>query len=315
MVKPYSQDLRERVIGAVEDGELSRREAARRYRVSVASAVRWLQQYRQSGRVKARPMGGDRRSVLKPVRTWLLKLVVRKPDLTLIAISRQLKDEHGITADASMLCRFFKAEGFSFKKTVHASEQLRADVALARQEWRERQGVLAHGRLFFIDETGAATNMVRRYGRAPRGERVKGYAPNGHWRTTTFVAALTAQGFVAPLVIDCPMNGAIFVQYVRQFLVPELTSGDIVILDNLSSHKSAEASQLIKACGAELLFLPPYSPDLNPIEMAFAKLKGLLRIAAERTRESLWQQIGKLIDQFSHDECLNYIRHAGYDAS
>lgn len=116
MVKPYSQDLRERVIGAVEDGELSRREAARRYRVSVASAVKWLQQYRQSGRVKARPMGGDRRSVLKPVRTWLLKLVVRKPDLTLIAISRQLKDEHGITADASMLCRFFKAEGFSFKK-------------------------------------------------------------------------------------------------------------------------------------------------------------------------------------------------------
>lgn len=185
-------------------------------------------------------------------------------------------------------------------------------MVLARQEWRERQGALARGRLFFIDETGAATNMVRRYGRAPRGERVKGYAPNGHWKTTTFVAALTAQGFVAPLVIDCPMNRTIFVQYVRQFLVPELAPGDIVILDNLSSHKSAEAAQLIEARGAEILFLPPYSPDLNPIEMAFAKLKGLLRIAAERTRENLWQQIGNLIDQFSQDECLNYIRHAGY---
>lgn len=116
MVKPYSEDLRERVIAAVEEGELSRREAARRYRVSVASAVKWLQQYRQSGRIKARPMGGDRRSVLKPVRDWLLKLVVKKPDLTLMAISKQLKEEHGITADASMLCRFFKSEGFSFKK-------------------------------------------------------------------------------------------------------------------------------------------------------------------------------------------------------
>lgn len=116
MVKPYSQDLRERVIAAVEDGELSRREAARRYRVSIASAVKWLQQYRRSGRLKARPMGGDRRSVLKPVRDWLLKLTAKKPDLTLLAISKQLKDEHGIRADASMLCRFFKAEGFSFKK-------------------------------------------------------------------------------------------------------------------------------------------------------------------------------------------------------
>jgi putative transposase len=116
MVKPYSQDLRERVIAAVEDGELSRREAARRYRVSIASAVKWLQQYRRSGRLKARPMGGDRRSVLKPVRGWLLKLAAKKPDLTLLAISKQLNDEHSIRADASMLCRFFKAEGFSFKK-------------------------------------------------------------------------------------------------------------------------------------------------------------------------------------------------------
>lgn len=157
--------------------------------------------------------------------------------------------------------------------------------------------------------------MVRRYGRAPRGERVKGYAPNGHWKTTTFVAALTAEGFVAPLVIDCPMNQAIFVQYVRQFLVPELAQGDIVILDNLSSHKSAQATQLIQACGAELLFLPPYSPDLNPIEMAFAKLKTHLRTAAERTRETLWQRIGYIIDEFSPNECSNYIRHAGYASS
>jgi len=195
---------------------------------------------------------------------------------------------------------------------VHASEQLRPDVALARQGWRERQDTLGARRLFFIDETGAATNMVRRYGRAPRGERVKGYAPNGHWKTTTFVAALTAEGFVAPLVIDCPMNRAIFVQYVRQFLVPELAQGDIVILDNLSSHKSAEALALIQARGAELLFLPPYSPDLNPIEMAFAKLKAHLRARAVRSIDALWQAIGHICDLFEPAECKNYFTAAGY---
>src|SRR6266481_1093659 len=138
------------------------------------------------------------------------------------------------------------------KKTVHAAEQLRPDVALARQEWRERQQKLAMHRLIFIDETGAATNMVRRYGRSPRGERVIGYAPNGHWKTTTFVAGLTSQGLIAPLVVDAPMNRAIFTQYVRQFLAPELKPGDIVVMDNLSSHKGAEVEALISMRGARL---------------------------------------------------------------
>jgi transposase len=198
---------------------------------------------------------------------------------------------------------------------VHAAEQLRPDVVLARQNWCERQITLSAKRLIFIDETGAATDMVRRYGRSPRGQRVKGYAPCGHWKTTTFVAGLTSTGIIAPLVVDQPMNRTIFTQYVRQFLAPQLAPGDIVILDNLSSHKGAEVSALIKARGAELLFLPPYSPDLNPIENAFAKLKELLRKAAERTRENLWRRIGHLLDEFSPDECSNYIRHAGYASS
>lgn len=156
--------------------------------------------------------------------------------------------------------------------------------------------------------------MVRRYGRALRGQRVKGYAPNGHWKITTFVAALAPDGIVAPCVIDQPMNRVIFTHYVEQFLAPELRPGDIVILDNLSSHKGAEAIALIEKRGAEVAFLPAYSPDLNPIEMAFAKLKALLRKAKERTRDALWDRIGSLLDLFSPDECQNYIRHAGYDA-
>jgi len=157
--------------------------------------------------------------------------------------------------------------------------------------------------------------MVRLYGRGPRGQRVKGYAPAGHWETTTFVAGLTATGLIAPLVVDGPMNRVIFTQYVRQFLAPELQPGDIVILDNLPSHKNDDVAAAIAARGATLLFLPPYSPDLNPIEMAFAKLKTLLRTAAERSRETLWQRIGRLLDLFTPDECTNYIRHAGYAAT
>ena len=185
-------------------------------------------------------------------------------------------------------------------------------MALAREQWRAAQPDLAKRRLIFLDETGVTTNMVRRYARGPRGQRVKGYAPHGHWRVSTFIAGLAPEGIIAPFVIDQPMNGEIFTQYVRQYLVPELRPGDIVILDNLSSHKGGEATRLVEACGATMIFLPPYSPDFNPIEMAFAKLKALLRKAAERTRDALWDRIGQLLDLFPPGECQNYIRHAGY---
>lgn len=176
------------------------------------------------------------------------------------------------------------------------------------------QPLLAAKRLIFLDETGVTTNMVRRYGRAPRGTRVRGYAPAGHWKITTFLAGLARNGIVAPFVVDQPMNRTIFTQYVRQYLVPELRPGDVVILDNLSSHKGVEAAALVAACGATLLFLPPYSPDLNPIEMLFAKLKHLLRKAGERSRDGLWNRIGSLLDDVPPAECQNYFRHAGYAA-
>jgi len=175
------------------------------------------------------------------------------------------------------------------------------------------QPMIASRRLIFLDETGVTTNMVRRWGRAPKGRRVKGFAPAGHWKITTFLAGLDRNGIVAPFVVDQPMNRDIFTQYVRQYLAPEIGLGDIVICDNLSSHKGAEAARIIADKGATLLFLPPYSPDLNPIEMAFAKLKQLLRKAGERTRDGLWDRIGQLVDLFPPAECQNYFRHAGYE--
>jgi transposase len=185
-------------------------------------------------------------------------------------------------------------------------------VAAGRAVWRERQPHLNPTQLVFIDETWATTNMARRYGRSPRGERLVASVPHGHWKTSTFLAALRHDGLVAPCVIDGAINGAAFRAYVEQFLAPTLKPGDLVVLDNLSSHKVAGVREAIEACGARLLYLPPYSPDLNPIELAFAKFKQLLRKAAARTIEALWSTIADALRAFSSDECANYLAHAGY---
>ena len=167
----------------------------------------------------------------------------------------------------------------------------------------------------FIDETWASTNMARRHGRCLRGERLRASVPHGHWKTTTFVAGLRNTGMVAPMVIDGPINLDAFTAYVTQVLVPELSPGDIVIMDNLSSHKGQAIRDVIEAAGADLLFLPPYSPDFNPIEKAFSKLKAHLRKAAERTIHGLWDAIGRILDLYSPQECANYFTACGYDAT
>ena len=167
-------------------------------------------------------------------------------------------------------------------------------------------------RLVFVDETWAKTNMTRTHGYAPRGERLVGAAPRGHWHTTTFVGAITTRGFIAPLVLDGAINGEWFRAYVERVLVRELRRGDVVVMDNLGSHTAAAVRRAIEGAGCRLLFLPPYSPDLNPIENAFSKLKGLLRSAAERTVDGLWSAIGGLLDRFTKQECRNYFRYCGY---
>jgi len=167
----------------------------------------------------------------------------------------------------------------------------------------------------FIDETWASTNMARRYGRCRHGQRLRVGVPHGHWKTTTFVAGLTTRGFISPWVLDGAINRNAFEVYVEKVLVPALRPGDVVIMDNLSSHKGPRVREMIEAAGAGLLYLPPYSPDFNPIENAFAKLKALLRKAAERTVDGLWDAIGRLIDLFTPQECRNYFQAAGYDAT
>ena len=198
------------------------------------------------------------------------------------------------------------------KKSLRAAEQDRADVARAREEWRASQPDLKPENLVFIDETGAKTNMVRLYGRAPRGRRLKASAPFGHWMTTTFVGTLRCDQITAPCVFDGPMNGPCFLAYVEHFLAPTLRKGDVVVMDNLPSHKVAGVREAIERTGASLRYLPAYSPDFNPIEQAFAKLKALLRKAAARTFEALIKAIADALAEFKPQECANYITNSGY---
>jgi transposase len=183
---------------------------------------------------------------------------------------------------------------------------------LKRALWRLEQRGLDPERLVFLDETWAKTNMTRPRGRALRGERLIAKVPHGHWKTTTFLAALRTNGLSAPLVVDGAINGAVFRAYVEQQLAPTLSTGDIVIMDNLNSHKVKGVREAIEARGAHLVYLPPYSPDFNPIELVFAKFKWLLRSNAARTVEGLWALCGALLDRFTQPECANYFRHCGY---
>ena len=200
------------------------------------------------------------------------------------------------------------------KKTGHASELDRPDVHQSRQT---RAGTRAHhldpASPVFLDETWAKTHMARTHGRAPRGQRVQRNVPHGHWHTSTVIAGLELRGMIAPCVLDGPMNRNAFVTYVERVLVAELRPGDVVILDDLPSHKGSRVRDRIPAAGAQLVFLPPYSPDYNPIELAFSKLKALLRKVAERTVEGLWDAMGRILGTFSPTECRNYFKAAGYD--
>lgn len=191
----------------------------------------------------------------------------------------------------------------------------RDDVAQARRRWRlDRQPRMREERhrLYFIDETATTTKMTRLRGRALRGRRLKARAPFGHWKTQTFIAALRCDGLTAPWIVDRPMTKEIFEIYVETQLAPVLNPGDVVILDNLPGHKSEKAADILKRRGAWFLFLPPYSPDLNPIEMAFAKLKAHLRRIGARTIDDLWRAVGNICDLYTPEECSNFLCAAGY---
>ena len=266
---------------------------------------------KETGSPAPRPMGGKRPFALAGEGAWVLARLEQKPDITLNTLLAEVR-ERGVNVSYYGVWHFVTRAGFRSKKSLHASEQDRPDVARQRERWQRHQGKLDPRHLVFIDETWVKTNMTRTHGRCTTGERLVAKVPHGHWKTLTFLAALRCDGLIAPCVIDGPINGASFLAYVTQFLVPTLLPGDVVVMDNLGSHKGKAVRRAIRATGAHLLFLPPYSPDLNPIEQVFAKLKALLRKADPRSIEKTWKTIGNLLNEFTAKECSNYLVNSGY---
>ena len=313
MARPYSQDLRNRVIEANESG-LSARKAAARFDIGTSTAIKWVARRRDSGERSARRQGRPPGSKLDAHRDFLLAVIEAEPDTTIAELQRRLAEEEGVRASTGTIWTFLDRCRLTFKKkSLHAAEQDRPDVLERREDWFEGQLDLDPAKLVFVDESFASTNMARLYGRAPRGARLRAAVPHGRWKKTTLVAGLRLSGVTATQLLDGSINGKAFLEYVRQVLVTTLTPGDIVVIDNLPAHKSHRVREAIEAAGAKLLFLPPYSPDFNPIEKAFSKLKAILRKAAERTVSGLRQAILRILASFTPLECVNYFAAAGYD--
>ena len=314
MTRPLSDDLRRRVVTAVDDG-MSRREAARRFGIAPSTAIKWVWAWCLTGSCRPRPQGGDNRSHRIEARAeTVLALVEETPDMTLAEIAAHLESEHGVRVSQSTVWRFFHRRGNTFNKTAHASEQQRPDVLQRRRAWFEAQPALDPDRLVFVDETGASTKMARRCGRALRGHRCRAPVPHGHWKTTTFVGAVRLNGTTAPMVLDGAMHGAAFLAYVEKVLVPTLEPGDIVVMDNLSAHRSAAVRERHSPGRGRAPLPAALQPRSQPDQDgAFSKFKADLKRRAARTVTELWEAIGHATDIFTPDECENYFTAAGYD--
>ncbi len=309
-----SMDIRTKVIKAIAGG-MSRRQAAARFDIGPATAVRWAKRVEILGSVAPSRMGGDRRSRrIEAHAEFILAQLEEQPDLTILELREKIRERHGVGFGHATIWRFLARHKITRKKkTGHASEQEREDVAEAREAWFEGQLDLDPSKLVFLDETAVSTNMARRFGWAPRGQRCRMSVPFG-WKTKTLVAALRWDRIDAPMTIDGALDGASFLAYVEQVLAPTLSAGETVLMDNVRTHKVAGVKEAIEAKGAHLVYLPPYSPDFDPIEESFSKIKSILRRIAARTVDALEAAVGEALQSFTPQECMNYFASSGYDA-
>jgi transposase len=301
----YSQDLRQRVIDCVERKEGSLRQIAQRFVVSLSFVVRLLQLQRRTGSLDPKPPAGGRHPALGPEDLERLKELVRKqPDATL----KELRQRLGVSCSLTAIWRALEKLRLSRKKKVlHADQQDSPEVQQKRQEFCEALGGLDPQRLIFIDESGANTAMTRTHGRAPVGERVYGTSP-GHWETITLTCGLRLSGVTAAMVFSGATDTATFENYVEKVLVPELQPDDVVIWDNLKPHQSEEAVAAVEAAGARVVPLPPWSPDLAPIEEMFSKVKEALRSAGERTKEAVYEAIATALHDVTPEDIAGWFQ-------
>jgi transposase len=311
-MRPYSTDLRERVAAAVDHGEGSQREIARRFRVSLSFVIRLLQRRRDAGTVEPKPHGGGPPPVLGPDdHRRLAALIGEQPDAT----PEQLKQRGGFACSLKTLWLALRRRGLTLKKkSLHADEQDRPDVRTKRRSFRRKVKRIEPERLVFVDESGVTTAMTPAYAWAPRGERAVDSAP-GSWESVTVIAALGLDGVRAPLAFPGSTDTAAFQSYVDQVLVPALHEGDVVVLDNLKPHLAAGVAAAIERAGASVLPLPPYSPDYTPIEEMYSKVKEFLRRVAARTKGDLYEAIGEALKEVTPQDIIGWFKEAGLCAT
>jgi transposase len=304
-MRAYSLDLRTRIIETVERGEGSLRQIASRFLVSVSFITRLLHRYRSTGSARPRPHGGGHPPALRPRdMKRLRKLVEKQPDATL----EELRTRLGVPCSHMAICRALQKLGLPRKKKVlHAQERGSPKVRRLRREFREEVAGLDPRRLVFVDESGANTAMTRTHGRAPRGERVHGAVP-GRWETVTLICGLRSSGVTAPAVFHHAVDTATFESYVEQVLVPELRRGDVVIWDNLKPHKAATVKAAVEGAAARVIPLPPWSPDLTPVEELISKVKAALRSAAARTTQAVTAAFGTALDEVTPEDIAGWFQ-------
>jgi len=311
-MKPLSNDLRQRILEAVDNKEGSRRKLAERFSVNTSTITRLLQLRRQTGSFDPRPHGGGVEPTLgHDALERLRKLVEEAPDATLKALTQNL----GISGSRMIVCRALQKLGLPLKKkSKHAAERDTPEVRKKRRSFRRKVKPIEPKRLVFVDETGVTTAMTPSRGRAPRGERVEAQAP-ASWESVTVIAAMGLDGVRAPLALPGSVNAVTFESYVEQVLVPALHRGDVVVFDNLSSHLGPAVTEAIERAGASVLPLPPYSPDFTPIEEMFSKFKEFLRRIGARAKEHLYDAIGEGLREVTLQDILGWFRHAGLCAT
>jgi transposase len=310
MGKPHSLDLRKRVEAAIEGG-MSRNRAAKQFGVAISTAIGWMHRLEETGSVEPGQMGGHKPKAISGDHAVWLSQRIRDGDFTIRGLAAELAGR-GLKVDYHSVWDFVHAEKLSFKKKRGGWRTRSSRVARRRAQWTKYQDRVDPERLVFIDETWTRTDMAPLRGWAARGHRLTAKVPHGRWKTMTFLAALRHDRIDAPWFIEGPIDGESFRTYVAEVLLPTLRPGDIVVLDNLGSHRGKAVRQLIRSVGAKLFFLPKYSPDLNPIEQVFAKLKHLVRRTAARTVDALCAAIGEALQAFTPKECANYLKNSGY---
>jgi transposase len=302
-MRAYSNDLRERIVAAVERGEYSIRQVARLFSVSLSCIVRLLQHQRRTGSVQPKPHAGvPRRKLDAAADARLLELVQAQPDATLA----ELRDRLGIPCCLMTIARALQRHQITRKKkTLYAQEQKSPRVQAQRKAFKKKLASVDPDHLVFVDESGANTGMTRTHGRAPQGERVQATAP-GAWQNVTLIAGMRTSGVVAPMALPGAVDRVVFQTYVEEALVPELHEGDVVVLDNLQPHKNPAVIAAIAAVGARVEPLPVYSPDLTPIEEMFSKTKSYLRTVAARTTDTVITAMGEALDRVTQSDILGW---------